>query len=293
MLRMEAEGMVKSFPLILEDMPLLNHEIVHFCLLGNKIAIVQFAFGYRIQEEDDRERKTPSYVLLDMFSLDFREHKQAVLSYVEEEIFLASDAVCYYENNEFLLNTKRNMNSMPSIAKIIQISDTSLIEIGEAPPAIKATYNDQKNYVFGEYEVFMVSSFIMGCREFATKKILWKLKLSAYLYTQVEEQRGMLYFGTAGKGGRFYGVKIVTGEVMFHLNTGGTVNFTRYKDHLLIANKLRKPMLINSQDGTEVKKIEFGHFKLTFDQHMLVVQDTFYAIAIHKEAMFAVCVDLL
>lgn len=285
--------MIQSFPLLLEGVQFRHHDIVSICPLDDKVAVIHFAFGSVTQEEYDRERRTPSYALLDTFSLDFSEKQQAYLSYYEQEVFSTHDAVCFWENSTYLLNTKRYKGFSQSIARIIQVSDTSLVDVGEAPPPIQETYNDQKIYAFGEKEVSMSSPFVMVCRENTSNKLLWKLKLSAYLYTQVEEENGILYFGTAGKGGRFYGVHAVDGKVLFDYNTGGTVNFTRYNGHILLADRKEKPVLLNPQNGVEVRKIPFGNFRFTVHQQMLVLQDKLYAIASGKDAMYAVCVDLM
>lgn len=287
------DAMIKSFPLTFDGIILQQNEIVDLCLLENKIAIVHFAFGHTTQEEFDKEKRTPSYVLLETYSLDFDEHQQAFLSYYEQETFSASDAICYWDQNRLLLNTQRYKGFNPSIAKIIQIRDTMLIEIEDAPQPIQAIYNDHKCFIFGEIEVHMASRFIMECRMCATKKILWKLKLSAYLYTPVEENKGILYFGTAGKGGRFYGVNAATGVVIFNYNTGGTVNFAHYNEQFIIADRKGKPILIDALDGTERQKIEFGKFKITYDQYMLVNQDKLYAIVRGKDGMYAICADLI
>lgn len=284
--------MIQSYPLILEGIPFRSHGIVGIYPFGDKVAILHMAFGKTTREEYDKGNLAPRYVLLDTFSSDFNERQQAYLTYFEQELFSSCDAVCYWDNNNFLLNTKRYIGFSQSIAKLIQITDTNLAEIGDAPAPVPAVYNDQKIYTFGEQEVSMSSKFIMECRESSSKLVLWRLKLSAYLYTQVEEENGILYFGTAGNGGRFYGVNAADGTVIFNCNTGGTVSVTRYKEHILLADRQGKPVLLNPKDGTEVRKIEFGKFKFTADQIMLVIKDKLYAIASGADAMYAVCADL-
>lgn len=284
--------MIQSFPLTLEGIPFRNHGIVGLYPLADKVAVVHFAFGYSTQEAYDQTKRTPNYVLLDTFSLDFSERKQAHLYYYEQGSFTTSDALCYEEDNKFLLNTKRYKGFIPSVAKLIEISDTSLTEIGTPPPPIPNRYNEYQVYTFGEQEVYMASKFRMECRDRTTKAVLWQLKLTAYLYTQVEEKHGMFYFGTAGKGGRFYGVNAADGNIIFSYITGGTVNFTGYKEYFLLANRKEKPILLDPKTGAEVQKIEFGKFTLTYDQYMLVIKDKLYAIASGKDAMYAVCADL-
>lgn len=284
--------MIQSYPLTFEGISCGSLDIVDIYSLGNKIAIPHFAFGPTTQEEYDKEKRTPSYALLDTFSMDFSERKQAHLLYTEQEIFSASDAVCYWENGRFLLNTRRYSGFSQTISKIMQITATNLVELGDAPAPIQMIYNDKKIYTFGNQEIKMVSHFRMECRDSVSQNVLWKLKLSAYLYTEVEEQNDILYFGTAGKGGRFYGVSLADGSVVFSLNTGGTVRFTWYKGWIIVADRKSKPVLLNPVDGVEMQRIEFGKFTFTVDQFMLVIGDRLYAVASCKNEIYAVCVDL-
>lgn len=284
--------MVQSYPLILQDVPFLDHDIVGIYPFRDKIVITHFAFGYTTQEEYDKEKRTPSYALLDTFSMDFKTRQQAYLSYYEQEIFSACDTVCYWESDCFLMNTKRYSGFRQTIAKIVQITDTGLLEIGDAPTPSQIVENDKKTYIFGKQEVKMASCFIMECRDAASKNVRWKLKLSAYLYTEIEEQNGILYFGTAGKGGRLYGVHLEDGSVIFNYYTGGTVQFTWYNGEVLLADHKGKPVLLNPLTGIESQKFEFGKFRFTVDQFMLVIADKLYAVASRKNEMYAVCADL-
>ena len=56
-------------------------------------------------------------------------------------------------------------------------------------------------------------------------KAIWRLKLGAYLYTPVCLNDGVLYSGTAGKGGDLYAVDAKSGEVVFKFKTSGTEHF--------------------------------------------------------------------
>ena len=51
-------------------------------------------------------------------------------------------------------------------------------------------------------------------------KMIWQLKLSAYLYTPVCLCEGVLYFGTAGKGGHLYVVDVKSGEALLKFESG-------------------------------------------------------------------------
>ena len=283
--------MIKSYPLTREGMPLRSHSIVGIYEIQDKIAFIHFAFGFVSAEQYAKDKLTPSYALLDVFSADFIERSQAYLEYNDKKIFSAYDAVCYWEDDRFFMNTKRYNGFSASIAKIIEIRDTELIEVDDAPAPIQQIYNDSKSYIFGDYVVRMASQFMMECRHKLSGETVWKLKLTAYLYSEVEERNGILYFGTAGKGGRFYGVSLVNGDVIFNYNTGGTERFAWYKDNVLLSNRKGKPVLLDSKDGSEIRQIDFGKLQFPAYQHMLVKGDRLYAVA-SDDAMYAVCVNL-
>ena len=50
-------------------------------------------------------------------------------------------------------------------------------------------------------------------------KMIWRLKLNAYLYMPICLHEGVLYFGTAGNGGDLYGVDIKSGKVALKFKT--------------------------------------------------------------------------
>ena len=140
----------------------------------------------------------------------------------------------------------------------------------------------------------------------AKGKILWRLKLGAYLYTPVclhggalhfdaqgkRQGRETLYFGTAGKGGHLYAIDAASGKVIFKLDTGGTEHFAWCEDKILLANRRGKPVLIGADDGSILKEVEFGKFQFGSDQIMLASGGRLYAVANDGAAMYAVCADL-
>ena len=146
------------------------------------------------------------------------------------------------------------------------------------------------------------------CKKAVAKgKILWRLKLGAYLYTPVylrgaatshfdaqDKRRGRetLYFGTAGKGGHLYAVDAASGEIIFKLDTGGTEHFAWFDDKILLADRRNKPVLISADDGSVARQIEFGEFQFGSDQIMLASGGRLYAVANDGTAMYAVCADL-
>ncbi|WP_253685670.1 MULTISPECIES: hypothetical protein [unclassified Treponema] len=285
--------MLKAYPLILENTQFVNHGIIGIYPLKDKIAVVHCAFRHVDEEKNNEEKCLQSYILLDIFSKDFTKHSKTHLIYHQEGIFSKTDAACYIESDKFLLNTKKYKGFAPSIAKLIEISDTNLIELEESPEPIDKIYNDSKTYHFGEYEIYMFSKSIMACRNIKSKEIVWKLKLGSYLYTEVKEEKSILYFGTAGNGGKFFAVNMHDGSLLYSYKTGGTENFIQYKNYILLADIKNKPILLNKKNGMEFKKIDFGNFQITAYQQMIVIEDTLYAIAFSEDTVYAVCADLL
>ena len=150
----------------------------------------------------------------------------------------------------------------------------------------------------------MSSSFIMECREnlsgtssqeedqISNGKMIWRLKLGAYLYMPVCLREGVLYFGTAGKGGDLYAVDAKSGEVVFKFKTSGTEHFVWVEGQILLANRKNKPVLISAKDGLLLKEIEFEKFSLSTDQTILVSDGKLYAVANDGAKMHAVCADI-
>ena len=285
--------MLKAYPLILENTLFVSHCIAGIYPLKDKIAVVHCAFNHADKEKNSAEKCIRTYILLDVFSKDFTEHTKTHLIYHQKGIVYQRDAACYIKDSRFLLNTRKYKGLDSSISKLIEISDTNLVELGKSLEPIDKIYNDGKTYCFDESEIYMFSQYIMACRNSKSKEIIWKLKLGSYLYTEVKEENGVLYFGTAGHGGKFFAVNIDDGSLLYSYKTGGTENFIQYKDYILLADIKNKPILLNKKNGTEFKKIDFNNFQITADQQMIVIDDTLYTIAFNDNTVYAVCTDLV
>lgn len=282
--------MMQTGDLTREGVVFRTHDIVGIYPLGERIAYIHYASA--AAEEGSDDGAITHFVLLDVFSANFDEHSSDQLLYDGQELLSASDSICDLVGDGLLLNTKGYVGCSPSLAKLIKADDAVLVEIGDAPLPRQQIYNDSKVYDFGAYEIYMASSFVMVCRAHMSHQVLWKLRLSAYLYTEVQERNGILYFGTAGKGGRFYGVNSVDGSVLFSYDTGGTVRFGWYNQAIVLADRKGKPTLLDAVSGVELKKIDLGKWRLTYDQFMLIVDERLYAVASGREGLCAVCVNL-
>lgn len=289
--------MIRYYPLTLNHEKFLTHGLIGIYPLQYKIAYIHTAVCAIPQKESGKEPSIICYVLMDTFSENFSVHNQFYIPYYGKSIIFNAHASCYWDKGCLMLNTTRyNISNYIGldncIAKIIKISDTELTEIGDSPAPIPCINNDSKIYTFRNFDISMASYFTMVCKRHNSEEIIWKVKLSAYLYTEIEERDGIVYFGTAGKGGRFYGVSFADGSIIFNYNTGGTVKFLWYEELILLSDRRYKPVLLNPKDGTEVKKIDFGKFRFTYDQNMYIKDQWLYAEATREDMLYAVCVNL-
>ena len=238
---------------------------------------------------DDSKDYMQGFILTN-FSTDFTNHGQIRLMDLDD--ISALDCELNEKDGRFIINTKKYKGYRKSLEKLIEVTDEELKVIGNAPAPLDNIYSDGKVYRFGNIEVYMHSAFIMACREADSGKVIWKTKLGAYLYTDVDEKEGILYFGTDGMGGKFFAVNLSDGSIKYSYNTRGTSNFLYYKDYVLLSNEKNKPVLININDGTLYKKLEFDKFEITVYQQMIIDNDKLYAIAAKGNTAYAVCTDL-
>ena len=155
-------------------------------------------------------------------------------------------------------------------------------------------FPNRKTYYFGDYVLRMASDFKLECRSASTNDVLWVMRLTAYLYAEPEVRNGILYFGTAGKGGHFYGVSLVDGRVIFDCNTGGTVKIVWGNDHVVIPDRKGDLVLLNPSDGVESRRFRFDKMAASTSFPFLVRDNNIYTVAHEKKepfALHAVCVE--
>ncbi|WP_304126466.1 PQQ-binding-like beta-propeller repeat protein [Mogibacterium diversum] len=276
-----------AYPLTWDDIELRANNTVGIYKIKNKIAVLS-CVSYTAHVDDSKDYMQG--FILTNFSTDFTNHGQIRLMDLDD--ISALDCELNEKDGRFIINTKKYKGYRKSLEKLIEVTDEELKVIGDAPTPLDNIYSDGKVYCFGNIEVYMHSAFIMACREADSGKVIWKTKLGAYLYTDVDEKDGILYFGTDGMGGKFFAVNLSDGSIKYSYNTKGTSNFLYYKDYVLLSNEKNKPVLINRNDGTLYKKLEFDKFEITVYQQMIIDNDKLYAIAAKGNTAYAVCTDL-
>lgn len=274
--------------------PFRHYRVIDIVPFQEKIAVLQFASADVSKTMVKNGVYVDRHILVDIFSEDFTSQKRLSFSFEEDEPCYRSDAYYYREGERlFILIEYYKLDNIFITNKVFEITENELIELSFCCIPQKRIFNDAKVYSFGDKEVFMQSPFMMSCRDKQNQKTLWKYKLSAYLYTQVEEYNDILYFGTAGKGGYFYGVSLNNGQTVFSYNTGQTVHFVRSGERIIISDKKQKPMLINALTGEIIHSLDIGKYTIDYEQQMLWYKERFYGIVRNKEKdLSVVCVNI-
>ena len=274
--------------------PFRHYRVIDIVPFQEKIAVLQFASADVSKTMVKNGVYVDRHILVDIFSEDFTSQKRLSFSFEEDEPCYRSDAYYYREGERlFILIEYYKLDNIFITNKVFEITENELIELSFCCIPQKRIFNDAKVYSFGDKEVFMQSPFMMSCRDKQNQKTLWKYKLSAYLYTEVEEYNDILYFGTAGKGGYFYGVSLNNGQTVFSYNTGQTVHFVRSGKGIIISDKKQKPMLINALTGEIIHSLDIGKYTIDYEQQMLWYKEHFYGIVRNKEKdLSVVCVNI-
>ena len=274
--------------------PFRHYRVVNIVPFQEKIAVLQFASADVSKTMVKNGVYVDRHILIDIFSEDFTSQKRLSFSFEEDEPCYRSDAYYYREGERlFILIEYYKLDNIFVTNKVFEITENEVIEQSFCCIPQKRIFNDAKVYSFGDKEVFMQSPFMMSCRDKQNQKTLWKYKLSAYLYTEVEEYNDILYFGTAGKGGYFYGVSLNNGQTVFSYNTGQTVHFVRSGERIIISDKKQKPILINALTGEIIHSLDIGKYTIDYEQQMLWYKEHFYGIVRNKEKdLSVVCVNI-
>jgi hypothetical protein len=283
----------------------MNHRVAGVFPLGGRIAYVSLALGATPREGATRETPVPNHVIADFFDPDFTRHVRRVFTRRQpwgRSLWHNSATECAVRGAKLILNTCR-WNSFLDLSgnwrerysdlmgRLFEIDEAGIRDAGSAPEPERWVFPDAKEYRFGERIVRMASQFRMQCAD-AAGGVLWTLKLNAYLYTEIEERGGVLYFGTAGKGGRCHGVSLADGSALFDVNTGGTERYAWWNGHLVCSGRKGELLVLDRMNGAILADIPLGKLKTQNDSPLLVIGDRLYTTAHGKDANSALMVEL-
>ncbi len=170
----------------------------------------------------------------------------------------------------------------------------------EAPSRGNKVYNDQKEYVFGNLKIAIAKNATrkLQCVNTQTNQVLWTFKFVGYLYTEIKELNGIVYFGTAGQGGHFYGLDIESGVPLHDVNTHGTTVFSIYENKILLPSQYGD-LLMYSPDERTFEEVNVGQNCYINDEVNFSIEgDKLYTIIAENTGAegrgnyYAACVDL-
>ena len=271
-----------------------SHDVIGIHELNGKIVYVQGALRDVIQETPVI---FPNIVIADSFSPDFAVHTQKYVSYKRGVFYANTSAESYVENGRLFLNTFKTScrkSYWGAFRKLFEITDLEILEVSPYPEPEEKVFPDKKTYRFGDYILRMVSEMKLECRSAQTDAVLWVLRLTSYLYTELEVRNGILYFGTAGKGGHFYGVSLENGQVIYDWNTGHTTKIVWGNDCVIITDRKGHLILLNPANGDEIKRFQFPKMVASTSFPFLVQGNNIYTVLRDKKdwlVLYAVCVE--
>lgn len=183
--------------------------------------------------------------------------------------------------------------------KLLRFSEVGFEVAGESVERSPMVFNDAKTYTFGELEVAIPkkSTRKLVCKHKHSGETVWEFHFVAYLYTEIIEREGILYFGTSGWGGHFYGVRLADGALVLDINTRGTEHFTVHEGKIYMVGEgcglLRYDPASGSQELLQLPK-KIG---LVPEVDFLIADGNLYAAAYLSKKdrpleLFAVCIEL-
>jgi hypothetical protein len=187
--------------------------------------------------------------------------------------------------------------------KIIDYTEKGFEVVSDAPDGEKKVHNEAKIYKFDGYEVYIPKNFTrkLECKRTDTGEVVWIFKFPAHLYTELKEKDGIVYFGTAGNGGHFYGLNLKDGSKVLDINTHGTVRFSMYKNDIYLSSEFGN-LLVYDTSTKAIREFEFDEWwwHIHGDVKLIIENDKLYTIAYEQEGrtyerypnIYAICIDL-
>lgn len=104
-------------------------------------------------------------------------------------------------------------------------------------------------------EYFFTKLSTIECFDKATKNKVWTVKIRGYIYTDIEKKNNCLIFGTAGKGGAFYCIKLNTGQVLTEYINNDSSNYEWQSDSVILKDKKGNMQQLNPFTGAVLKTL--------------------------------------
>ncbi len=141
----------------------------------------------------------------------------------------------------------------------------------------------EDSFVFDRFLIEHKGAFGFVCTDTVTKEKLWTLKAQGYLYADMKRIGDRLFICTAEHGGFVYCVNILTGEIIYQVNTKGTAKIQFGKDFFVCyeLGKSGKLLLVETETGQILDSVSI--YKTSLDCPLLMIDDReIYVLSFRK-----------
>lgn len=104
-------------------------------------------------------------------------------------------------------------------------------------------------YNFDDIVVKYNQRSTIECLSNKTKESLWKIKIVGYLYTHIEKKGNYFYFGSSGKGGAFYCINSINGEMKMEFKNRDSSNYEWNNEKVYLQDLKGQLIQLNPLNG--------------------------------------------
>lgn len=117
--------------------------------------------------------------------------------------------------------------------------------------------------------------------------LIWKFTHWAYLYTEIAEKDGCIYFGTGGMGARFYCLNLETGEKIYEIKAFDTpayaiAGFEKPQNKLALFTAKNEITIFGKDNADILDKYKISK-EFVFPRFLKIVGDRLYACVMDKQ----------
>lgn len=213
--------------------------------------------------------------------------------------------ICFCEGSSQEANTIKTTTSVMSLPlprqwKILEFNGEPVLAIDknrgllleqdlwiDIPKELSQQYVEQfqrkyikESFPLQEYTVSQYGNWGYEC--WKNEEKIWRFTGKGYLYTDIVRWDNRIFFGTAGRGGYFYILDIVNGQVIAAINTGGTRYFVQVANSVYIMTNSDRDnhaelICIHLADGTISKRLAL-HGVATANSKLQLLNNKLHAV---------------
>lgn len=228
-----------------------------------------------------------------MVQLSFNECGQISdnIEYVSNKILSIPNLWMYanYKNHNFILLGNKMAFDIVNKEIIYDIDDelNSIYDVGKG----NEYHFENDDFAFHDYVISHKGSSGFVCHYH--DKFAWKISCQGYLYTEMKRYSDLIVFGTAGRGGHFYGVNLKTGNIVIDINTGGTSKFLFCDNYIYLYLCGKKGRLVKVNESGEIADEILLPGQVYHECPLALINDKIYTLSFQSTGKMQVPVPIL